>query len=318
MLVRRRPAAAAAALAVATLLSACAGGSADQQRSSTAAASPAGSSGFPVTVTSAAGPVTLDAPPERIVSLSPTATETLFAVGAGEQVVAVDEQSTFPEEAPRTALSGFTPNVEAVAGYRPDLVVVSDDLGGILDALDRLDLPVLFQPAATSLEEAWTQMEALGAATGHAEPAAELVDGLQERIEAAAASVPEQARGLSVYHELDPTLYTVTSEAFIGQVEAELGLVNIADEGAAEGDLYPQLSAEYVVKAAPEVVVLADTQCCQQDAETFAARPGFAELPAVQTGRVLEADDSVASRWGPRLADFAEALAALLAEDPTG
>lgn len=96
-----------------------------------------------MTVQSADGPVTLDERPERLVSLSPTATGSLFVVGAGEQVAAVDEQSTFPEQTPRTELSGFTPNVEAVAGYRPDLVVVSDDLGGILDGLDKLGLPVL-------------------------------------------------------------------------------------------------------------------------------------------------------------------------------
>lgn len=110
----------------------------------------------------------------------------------------------------------------------------------------------------------------------------------------------------------------MTSDAFVGQVEAELGLVNIADKAASKGNNFPQLSAEYVVKAAPEVVVLADTKCCQQDAETFAARPGFAKPAAVQTGLILEVDDSVASRWGPRLADFAEELATLLAKGPMG
>lgn len=303
---------AAVAIGLASLATACGGVSADDSP----AADTRSAAAFPVTVQSAKGPVTLTAKPERIVSLSPTATETLFAVGAGAQVVAVDDQSTFPQEAPRTKLSGFTPSVEAIAGYRPDLVVVSDDLGGILTGLDKLGLPVLFQPAATSLDEAWAQMDAVGAATGHAQQAGELVSGLQKRIDSAVASVPAAAKGLRVYHELDPTLYTATSHAFVGQIEAALGLVNIADAVAKAGNDYPQLSAEYVVKAAPEVVVLADTKCCKQDAKSFAARPGFGAIPAVRTGRVFEADDSIASRWGPRLADFAEDLAALLAGPP--
>jgi iron complex transport system substrate-binding protein len=271
--------------------------------------------GFPVTVPSGSEELTLSERPERIVSLSPTATETLFAVGAGEQVVAVDDQSDFPAQAPRTDLSGFTPNAEAVAGYAPDLVVVSDDLNGIVGALTRLELPVLVQPAATTLEQAWAQVEELGAATGHAEPARRLTEELRQRISAAVASVPEQARGLRVYHELDPSLYSATSRTFIGRVEAELGLVNIAD-GA--GSDYPQLSAEAVAQAAPDVVVLADTVCCGETAETFAARPGFGDLPAVREGRVLEVDDSLASRWGPRVADFAEQLAGLLAATARG
>ena len=309
---------AAATLALGSLLAGCGGGGAADQRRSVPASKAAASGAFPVTVESASGPVTLPDRPERIVSLSPTATESLFAVGAGAQVVAVDDQSSFPAQAPRTALSGFTPNVEAVAGYRPDLVVVSDDLGGIVAGLTKLGLPVLFQPAPTSLDQAWAQVTALGAATGHAPRAGELVADLTGRIATAAASVPAEAKGLRVYHELDPTLYTATSKAFIGQLEAALGLVNIADGAAAKANLFPQLSAEYVVKAAPEVVVLADTQCCQQNAKTFAARPGFGDLPAVRTGRILEVDDSVASRWGPRLAEFAEQLAALLARRPAG
>ncbi|MCW2614600.1 MAG: Fe3+ transporter substrate-binding protein [Frankiales bacterium] len=276
----------------------------------------AASSAFPVTVTSATGPLTLEARPGRIVSLSPTATETLFAVGAGAQVVAVDDQSDFPAEAPVTDLSGFTPNVEAVAGYRPDLVVVSDDLGGIVDALTALDVTVLVQPAVSTLDEAWAQIEALGDATGNGARAEELVGELEQRVEAAVASVPASAKGLRVFHELDDTLFTVTSRTFVGSVEKALGLVNVADD-VAPGNDYPQLSAEALVKAAPQVVVLADTACCAQTAQTFGARPGFSALPAVTEGRVVEVDDDLASRWGPRIAEFAEVLAAALGGTPT-
>ena len=307
------------ALAAATLAlvagcgSSSAGGSAD---TATPAEPPVAASGFPVTVDSANGPLTFEERPERIVSLSPTATESLFAVGAGDQVVAVDDQSDFPAEVPASDLSGFTPNAEAVAGYRPDLVVVSDDLGGIVDALTTLEIPVLVQPAVTSVEQAWEQIGALGDATGQADQAGELVDGLQGRFAAAVDSVPAEAQGLSVYHELDASLYTATSGTFVGSVEAALGLVNVAD-GVVPGNDYPQLSAEYLVKAGPEVVVLADTTCCGESAESFAARPGFAALPAVVDGRVVEVEDALASRWGPRLVDFAEQLASALGGTPS-
>lgn len=306
----RRGRLAALALGAAALLAAC--GGTDPAATTPGTAAPSAADSFPVTVDTASGPVTVAARPQRIVSLSPTATESLFAIGAGEQVVAVDDQSDYPERAPSTSLSGFTPNVEAIAGYRPDLVVLSDDLGGVVDGLAALKLPVLFQPAATSLDEAYAQILALGKATGHAAPAQEVVDDVQERIAAAAESVPAAAKGLRVYHELDPTLYSATSNAFIGQVEKALGLENIADAAGSADNVFPQLSAEYVVKAAPQVVVLADTVCCQQSAATLAERPGFGTLPAVLENRVLEADDSIASRWGPRMADFAEDLAALL------
>src|SRR5262249_54033116 len=98
----------------------------------------------------AAGPAAF---PKRIVSLSPTATESLFAVGAGKQVIAVDDQSTYPKRAPRTKLSGFTPNVEAIAEYRPDLVVIAYDPGDLRASLGRLHIRVLMQDAAKTLPE---------------------------------------------------------------------------------------------------------------------------------------------------------------------
>src|SRR5690606_17206535 len=111
----------------------------------------------------------------RIVSLSPTATEILFALGAGSRVVAVDDQSTYPPEAPVTDLSGFDPNVEAIASYEPDLVVLSFDPGDLQPGLEALDIEVVLQPPAATLDDAWAQIEQLGAATGSVAEAAELV-----------------------------------------------------------------------------------------------------------------------------------------------
>ncbi len=272
---------------------------------------PSSGAGFPVTVSGDSGQVTLAEAPTRIVSMSATATEMLFALGAGDQVTAVDSTSTFPAEAPVTDLSAFTPNAEAIAGYRPDLVVLSDDLNGLVASLQELEIPALQLSAAATLADSWDQMTTLGAATGHPDEAAALVRDTQDRIDAAVADAGGAGEGLSVYHELDPSGYSATSSTFIGSVYTLFGLTDIAD-AADDGSGYPQLSPEYVVGAAPDVVVLADTVCCQQDAAALAARPAFDTLPAVRTGRVAAVDDDVASRWGPRVADFAEQVAATL------
>jgi iron complex transport system substrate-binding protein len=275
------------------------------------ASSAAESQAFPVTVTGDNGELTIEQQPEAIVSLSATATETLFAIGAGPQVEAVDSTSNYPEDAPVTDLSGFEPNAEAIAGYEPDLVVLSDDMNGIVGALDALAIPTLQLGAAETLEDAYEQIETLGAATGHADDATKVVQEMQDRIDAAVASAPD-AEGLSVYHELDPTYYSATSSTFIGSVYSLFGLENIADEAPGAEGGYPQLSAEYVVGAAPDLIVLADTICCEQSAQTVAQRPAFDAVPAVEEGRILAANDDIASRWGPRIAEFAESVAETL------
>jgi iron complex transport system substrate-binding protein len=243
--------------------------------------------------------------PERIVSMSATSTEMLFAIGAGEQVVAVDDQSNFPADAPITDLSAYEPNVEAISTYEPDLVVLSD--GGELQAsLEQIGIDVLVAPAAVTLDDTYDQLQELGEVTGHADEAAEVVDAIKTDIKDLVESVPERATPLSFYHELDSTLYSVTSETFIGQLYGLAGLENVADPADADGQSggYPQLSAEFLVQADPDLVFLADTKCCQQDADTFAARPGFAGLSAVANDQVINLDDDIASRWGPRVVDL--------------
>ncbi len=314
---RRRPSPAAPLALLAALLlalTAC-GDSADGDSADgddAAAPSSSQAQDFPVTVTAANGEATLDEQPEAIVSMSPTATEMLFAIGAGDQVEAVDDNSNYPAEAPTTDLSSFTPNAEAIAGYSPDLVVLSNDTNGIADALETLDVPVLLLEAAEDLDDTYAQMELLGEATGHAEEAADAVADVQDRIEAAVASVPADAEGLRVYHELDPSLYSADSSTFIGSIYSMLGLENVADGAPDPSGGYPQLSAEYLVEQAPDVIVLADTKCCGESARTVAERPAFGTVPAVVEGRIIEADDDVASRWGPRVADFAETVAEAL------
>ena len=124
--------------------------------------------------------------------------------------------------------------------------------------------------------------------------------------------MPADAKGEKVYHELDPTFYSAASSTFIGSIYSMFGLQNIADGAPDAAGGYPQLSAEYIVGQAPDLIVLADTVCCDQSAETLAQRPAFATVPAVKNGKVLAANDDIASRWGPRVADFAESVADVL------
>ncbi len=274
---------------------------------------------FPVTVAAANGEVTVPARPTAVVSLSPTATEMLFAIGAGDQVVAVDDQSNYPAEAPTTDLSGFTPNVEAIAAFEPDLVVISFDPGDLVSALEALGIPVLLQPAAVSLDDVYAQIEQLGAATGNLAEAASLVAQIRTEIDEIVASVPDRAEPLTYYHELDPTFYSATSATFIGQVYSLLGLDNIADPADADGFGYPQLSAEYILDQDPDLIFLADTKCCGQSPETVAERPGWSELTAVKTGAVIPLDDDIASRWGPRVVEFLRTVAeAVSSLEPVG
>lgn len=240
--------------------------------------------------------------PERIVSLSPTATEMLFAIGAGDQVVAVDDQSDFPADVPTTDLSGYEPNTEAIAGYEPDLVVASDD--AIEAELDTLGIDLLALPAATTLDDAYAQIEQLGEVTGHPDEAAAVVEGMKSGIDGILADIPADAEPLTYYHELDSTYFSVTSSTFIGQIYELAGLASIADAADADGSGYPQLSAEYIVEQDPALIFLADTECCEQSIETVAARPAWGQLTAVVNGDVVELSDDVASRWGPRIVDL--------------
>ncbi len=265
---------------------------------------------FPVTIHAANGDVVVKSRPTRIVSLSPTGTEDLFKVGAGTQVVAVDDQSDFPKSAPKTTLSGYTPNVEAIAGYKPDLVVVSNDIGGIVASLQRLGITVLLEPAADNVAQAYDEIRQLGRATGHEPQSTAVVHTMEKSLTALLRSVPKSNRHLTVYHELDPTYYSATSQTFIGRIYKLFGFRNIADAADTTHSGYPQLSSEYIVSTSPQLVVLADSVCCGQSAKTLAARPGWSGIAAVKQHRVIAVDDSVASRWGPRIVDFARAIAA--------
>lgn len=293
------------ALAATGLLAVACGDDAE----TTSADTVAEAAGFPASVDAANGQVTIQTAPERIVSLSPTATESLFAVGAGDQVEAVDEQSDYPEGVPTTDLSGLEPNVEALLAQDPDLVVLDNENEEVIAALGNLDIPVLVQPAATAFDDVYDQIIELGVLTGHAEEGADLAAEVERAVTELTERAPRPAEPLSYYHELDDTLYTATSGTFIGEIYGTVGLENIAD-AVDDGSGYPQLSAEYIIDADPDLIFLADTECCGQSAATVAQRPGWAGMQAVEGDGVIALDDDIVSRWGPRVVDFLEVVVA--------
>jgi iron complex transport system substrate-binding protein len=261
-----------------------------------------------VTVHAENGAVRIDGRPKRIVSISPTATENLFAVGAGKQVVAVDEFSKYPPGAPRTKLSYINPSAEAISEYSPDLVVVALESNQVVPSLERLKIPVLVHRPARDLAEAYSQIETLGLATGHRGQARRVVTGMKARVAEILMRLGSKPRGLSVYHELDPHYYSASSESFVGRIYELVGLRNIADR-ATKGGEFPKLSAEYVVRENPDLIVLADTICCGQSLASLEKRPGLHDVAAVRNGNVLAVPDDIASHWGPRIVDFLDRVA---------
>jgi iron complex transport system substrate-binding protein len=241
----------------------------------------------------------------------------LFAIGAGKQVVAVDDQSNYPPEAPKTDLSGFTPNVEAIAAKHPDLVVIANDTKGLVAGLEALHITTLLQPAASTLADSYHELRELGRVTGYGTEADAVIADMQAKI-ATIVDKYKVTKPRTVYHELDQTYFTATSKTFIGQAYSLLGLTNIGDAAdSADAAGYPQLSAEAVVTANPDLIVLADTVCCQQTAQTVAARPAWSNISAVKHQAIVEANDDVASRWGPRFVDFLNQIALAVSKLPS-
>jgi iron complex transport system substrate-binding protein len=295
---------AACALALAMLLTGCSDAASTTTSTTTADLSP--EAPFPRTVNG----VVVPAAPQRIVSASATHTEILYALGAGDRIAAVDMFSDYPPEtADKERIDAFNVNVEAVAALDPDLVILSFDPGEVAGALSDLGIPVLLFPTAPStLEDAYAEIETVGAAIGSDEAAAGLVASIRSTVTELVARVPEGGDPPTYYHELDDGLYSITSGTFIGSIYALAGMQNIADPADDAGTGYPQLSAEYILDADPDFIFLADTVCCGQSAATVAERPGWDTLTAVREGRVIELDDSLASRWGPRIVEFLQTV----------
>jgi iron complex transport system substrate-binding protein len=247
----------------------------------------------------------------RIVSLSPTATEMLYAIGAGDQVVAVDSLSTFPAEVSDkvTKISAYEPSAEAILGYTPDVVLISNDMNKLSEQLKSGNpkIQVWTGAAASTLDDVYKQITELGTLTGHDKDAETLIESMKTRIAKATENISAPMSPKSYFYELDNTLYSLTSNTFVGALLKPFGFTNIAD-GVEAGNDYPQLNAEVIAKANPSIIFLADTKCCAQNAAEVSKRPGWAGIDAVKNGQIVELDDDVASRWGPRVVDLLEQI----------
>jgi len=274
---------------------------------------------FPVTVEADNGSVTIERRPEAIISLSSTATEMLFDIGAGPQVIAVDDQSNFPQAAPMTDLSGFTPNLEAILSLQPDLVVIFFDPGELITGLEAAGIPVLSQGSAFTVDDVYRQIEALGKATGNVEGAAASNSAIQTGLEAAVTASGDLGEGVTYYHEISSDFYTATSSTFFGEIYGLFGMENIADPADADGSAFgfPQISSEFIVTSDPEIIFLANV-FYGESAETVSLRPGWNVMSAVRNGPIAELDSDVASRGGPRIVEFAESISNALAEFASG
>jgi iron complex transport system substrate-binding protein len=237
----------------------------------------------------------------------------LYEIGAGSQVVGVDEYSTWPANAPRTKFSGDETNAEDYLYLKPDLVIFAYPSGTMIQQLQKLKIPVLLLSAATTIANVDSQLAELGTATGHVSGAKNVESSFAADIASAVRTAGGHGRGATYYIELDPTnYYTATSGTFIGAEFSLFGMRDIAD-AAGHGSEYPQISPEYILKEDPDYVFLADTVCCGANAETFARRPGFGVLNAVHLHHVIGVNDSVASQWGPHTMEtFVSLLARVL------
>jgi len=315
----------ALALTAAALVAGCA--SSSSSTGSSPGSSPSSSTrnqaaSFPVTVAASNGSVTIKAEPTRIVSLSPTATEDLYVgVGAGSQVVAVDSDSDYPANAPVTKLSGLTPNVEAIAKYNPDLVIAEENSNGLVSGLTKLGVPVLIEPPAADLSDAYEQIIQIGEATGHAAQAEAKVASMKSQIAAYVAQAGSHHPNLTYYWEVEANpYYSAASSTFIGQIVGLFGLKNIADAAnkASDGG-YPELSEEYIVAARPQIIFLADNFPADggQTPSIVARRPGWDVIPAVKDGEIVALNDDIASRWGPRLPALVQEIAQAVEKVPS-
>lgn len=259
----------------------------------------------------------------RIVSLSPTATEILYAIGAGDSVVAVDGLSDYPAAAKRksdTRIHAINTNVTDVMRHRPDLVVITDYASSngskdIIDELRKKKVKVAVESTPDTLPQVYASIQKLGKLTDHSTEAEETVTNMREQIDDLVTSTRKPPKDTYYYHELDNSFYSAASHTFMGSIYAKFNLRNIADRFDLDGTGYPKLTSRQVISANPDLIFLADTKCCGQNLKTIQDRPGWNEIKAVQKKAVVELDDDIASRWGPRLVEFVRQISEALEKD---
>ena len=261
------------------------------------------------TTTAAPVPVPEPAAIGRIVSMSPTHTETLFALGLGEFVVAVDSLSDFPAEAAsvrRDDLNADSADLSALLTFDPDVVVVGDDPTGLVGRLNEAGVASFSGPPASSLDEVFEQIRGVASLVGRPELADDLIASMLAEIDDIVTSVPPGER--TYFHEIDPSLVTIAPGSFLDSLYGELGLTSIV--GASDPSGITQLTSDQVVAADPDVIVLADTECCGVTIDQLATRAGWSGIAAVNDGAVVSLTDDLVMRWGPRVVELLRLVAA--------
>ena len=259
--------------------------------------------------------VKLNGSAQRVISMAPSNTEILFAIGAGGQVVGRDTLSDFPEEAKQLPDIGSTfqaLNTEQIVSLKPDLVLAAEiNTPEQVKQLEDLGLTVYYLKNPLTLEEMYSNLEIVAQLTGHEKEAATLIDSLKKRVAAVDKKIALISSRPNVFYELDATdpakPYTAGKGTFITQLIERAGGHNIA----ADLDGYPQMSLEQVVNADPAFIILGDARYGVSP-ESIAQRPGWENLSAVKNGQVFPFNDDLVSRPGPRLVDAFEELAKLL------
>ncbi len=291
------------------IASACAGA----PPASIPAASPtATAAAFPMTITDDRGKaVTLAAEPRRVVSIAPSATEIVFAIGAGDRLVAVDDFSDFPAEAKTLPKVGGTrTSPERIVAYQPDLILAVTQ-GNLAPALEAQGQRVIVFDA-NDIEGVYKSILLVGQVLGRERAAGDLVGQMRSRIDAVAARTKDITVKPRVLHEVDATdptrIYVAGPNNFI---DAMIGIAGGINVGASGQRKFPQLSTEEIVRADPQVIVLGDARY-GVTVEQVRARTGWQGIEAVRTGGILTIDPDIVSRPGPRLADGVEAYARLL------
>jgi iron complex transport system substrate-binding protein len=261
--------------------------------------------------------VTLETPAERVVSLAPSNTEILFAIGAGERVVGRDSFSDYPEAALAvTDIGGGWGelDLETILSLEPDLVLAADIIAPEqIQALEELGLVVFALPNPVALDGLYENLETVGKLTGFEEQAASLADELRIRVAAVDAAVHQAETRPLVFYQLDSTdpnaPWTSGPGTFIDTLITMAGGTNVG--GILDG-AWAQISVEELISQNPEVILIGDAVWGGVTAEDVSARPGWDVMAAVQNGSVFPFDDNLVSRPGPRLVDGLEELARLI------
>lgn len=268
---------------------------------------------FPLTLTDDLGrEVTIETKPQRIISLLPSNTEILFAIGAGKQVVGVTSYCNYPPEAAsREQVGGITNqsiSIESVVAMEPDLVVASGSQDQVIPVLEEAGLSVIVLEPAT-FEDIFANIELVGRATGHAAEATALTSELRSRVEAVrekVAAIPQEERPAVFYEVWNDPFMTAGPNTFIGQLIDIAGGVNIF---ADVDEDWPQISPEVIVSRNPDVIVGPDNHRDALATGTIVERPGWATITAVQNNRIYLLNGDAVSRSGPRIVDMLEELA---------